>query len=502
MKTIYKKYLKLDINGSHIGLEQRQNDPPYFCTPKGARMIGWAGVDGIHFCFVRGFGEMVFAVSPMNTAGNYVHPLANNFQDFLRLLLACSHTTVLEQAWCWEQDEFDKLLREHAPMFEQAETLALIREELSLTSMEEPFAYLKALPDEFDYGQIKYSDDYYDFVPAEPKIPEWKVTFDGNFWGHSSRERAGQEILVNKQFAWEDEAWAIPAMYICSKGLVVDFCLQIPQERIRSFMNKWNLAIDSDNTEFTDEQQMQIDVENPLNVNMNPKVTLNGAELSASHGCGLCWNPCSPESNGLEAQSAMQHYKLDPEQGYAIWRSAFPWKTKRKPQFKTLRVRLEQEPVAIPGSHFKVAAAGDQTELMHPFTGKKHTLTVQEYERQELSAEHFHDPSQEFPTHFVMMSYTISPDLPDQSFMITDCARGDRPRQKHTDPMEPQANGDVFCIGISAGANDPTAVVFGRSNQGKLRVACSALHFEPVEHVEWHMVFREKTRSDIDIDLI
>ncbi|WP_222860695.1 hypothetical protein [Paenibacillus antibioticophila] len=55
-------------------MEQRQNDPPYFCTPKGARMIGWAGVDGIHFCFVRGFGEMVFAVSPMNTAGNYVHP--------------------------------------------------------------------------------------------------------------------------------------------------------------------------------------------------------------------------------------------------------------------------------------------------------------------------------------------------------------------------------------------------------------------------------------------
>lgn len=342
-----------------------------------------------------------------------------------------------------------------------------------------------------------------DIDGAHISLPEWKVTFNGNFWGHSSREKAGQEILVNKPFVWDDEAWTIPAIYICSKGLVVDFCLQVPQERIRSFMNKWNLTVDSDATEFTNEQHMQIDVENPLNVNMNPKVTLNGAELTASHGCGLCWNPCSPEeSNGLDAQSALQHYKLDPEQGYAIWRSAFPWKTKRKPQLRTLSVRLEQEPVTIPGSHFKVAAAGDQAELMHPSTGKKYTLTVQEYERQELSVEDFHDPNLEFPTHFVTMSYTLSPDLPDQSFMITDCARGDRPRQKRTDPLAPQANGDIFCMGISAGVSGPTVVAFGGSNQAKLRVACSALHFEPVEHVEWRIEFREKTRSDIDVDLI
>lgn len=30
-------------------------------------LIGWAGVDGIHFCMIRGFGEMVFAVSPIRS---------------------------------------------------------------------------------------------------------------------------------------------------------------------------------------------------------------------------------------------------------------------------------------------------------------------------------------------------------------------------------------------------------------------------------------------------
>ena len=35
--------------------------------------------------------------------------------------------------------------------------------------------------------------EYYDVVDqnAKPAIPEWKVYFEGNFWGHSGKERAG-----------------------------------------------------------------------------------------------------------------------------------------------------------------------------------------------------------------------------------------------------------------------------------------------------------------------
>ena len=44
----------------------------------------------------RDFGGMVFSVSPMNSALDFVHPLANDFEDFLRLLLACSDSAALE----------------------------------------------------------------------------------------------------------------------------------------------------------------------------------------------------------------------------------------------------------------------------------------------------------------------------------------------------------------------------------------------------------------------
>lgn len=502
MNTFYEKYLKLNINRASIGLEEGEDETRYFCTPEGAEIIGWAGVDGIHFCFIRGFGEMVFAVSPMNTPSNYVHPLARSFEDFLRLLLACGDTAALEQAWCWEPEQFDEFLKENPPTVEQAVTLASIRENLSLTPMEQPFSYISTLQGGFDYRLIPYTSDYYDMVPTEPSIPEWKVYFEGNFWGHHGRERAGQEITLNWQFDWENEDWTISAIYTCSKGLVVDFCLRVPPECIRDFMEKWNLPAEDHGAVLTDEQRMHIDAENPLAINIRPKAILNGTELESSHGCGLCWNPCLPEGNSLEAWSVIRHYDLDPDQGYAIWRNAFPWKTKRKPQIKTLSVTFGQEPVAMPGPHFHVSSPGDRFAFIHPSTGKMHTLNVQEYEQQELSAEHFNDPNQEFPTHYVMMSYTISPELSDQSFMITDCARGDSPRQKNAYPRMPQATGDVG-IAIIGGMDGPTAVFFGGSNEeGRLRAACSALHFESIENVEWHVVFHEIMRRDITVELV
>ncbi len=502
MMAIYKKYLKLNIDGSSIGLEQGGGQNNYFCTPKGAGVIGWAGADGIHFCFIRGFGEMVFAVSPMNTPGNYVYPLAQNFKDFLRLLLACGHTAALEQAWCWDQTQFDEFLWENTPTAEQTATLAIIREKLSLTPIERPFAYIKDLQAGFDYSRIRYTEDYYDFIPAEPQMPEWQVYFDGSFRGRHGRERAGKEISLNRQFVWGNEAWSIPAIYICSKGLVVDFCLQVSPQRIGAFIDKWKLSADSEGTGFTDEQRMQFVTEDPLNINMNPKAVLNGTELSSPHGCGLSWNPCSPEGNSLEAESAVQHYGLDPGQGYAIWRSAFPWKTKRKPQIKTLSLVLIQEPVAIAGPSFRVSLPGEQIELEHPSTGEKYTLTVQEYEPQKFSAQHFNDPNREFPLHCTMMSYTILPDSPAGAFTVADCVPSDRPRQKHTYPNAPQVTSSVCCIGIIGYADGPTAIALNGGNGAKVRAACSALHFEPVDEVEWRIVFYEKKCEDMAVKLI
>ena len=81
----------LDRSGSMSGLEtdtiggfnsmiekqKKENGEEMCIRDRGASIFGWAGVDGIHFCFVRDFGGMVFSVSPMNSCLLYTSCLAN-----------------------------------------------------------------------------------------------------------------------------------------------------------------------------------------------------------------------------------------------------------------------------------------------------------------------------------------------------------------------------------------------------------------------------------------
>lgn len=243
----YQRFLQLNIDLAPLGVARCEDNAPYFCTPKGASVFGWTGADGVHFCFIRGFGETVFSVSPMNAAPDYVHPLAESFTDFLRLLLACGDAAALEQTWMWDKPQFEAFLRDNPPTEEQKKTLAMIADRMKLTPMEQPWEYIRALQTSFDYSKLRYTEDYYDNErnPAAP-LPEWKVYFDGSFWGHWGKDRPGIERSIGKTFSWAGRDWLVPAVYSCGKGLVVDLCMRVEAGAIRAFMQKWNLSWDNE----------------------------------------------------------------------------------------------------------------------------------------------------------------------------------------------------------------------------------------------------------------
>lgn len=500
--TIYNKFNKLNIDTMPLGIEQGNNESLYFCTPKGAKIIGWAGVDGIHFCFIHGFGEMVFAVSPMNTPGNYVYPLASTFSNFLCLILACGNTVALEQMHGWNQKEFDIFLKENPVTDEQLSVLSIIHEKLHLEPMERPFTYIKRLQTEFDYSKITFTEGYQDFIPPEPVLPEWKVYFDGNFWGDPGRQRAGKEIPTNIKFALNDKVWHIPSVYACSKGLVIDFCVEVPIESIQKFINKWNLSPEHDDSDFTKEQQIQIETENPMAININPEIILNKKTIHASHGSGLSWCPCFSELKSLEAEGVLKHYSLNPEKGWVIWRSAFPWHTKHKPKISSLSITIKHDPVQVYGSNFNVSMPGEAIDFINPLTNTHHKLIIQEYEPKDIPTGGFMDNDYDFPTHCIAMSYTIQPELADDSFSISDSSDGDKPRKKHINPMEPQASGSAMAIGVIGSPGKFTPIAFGGSNQGKLRAVYSALYFEPVKTVGWKIIFHEKPCADMTVKIL
>lgn len=368
MAAFYQKFLRKHLDLSSLSVMRREDNDPYFCTPKGASIFGWAGVDGIHFCFVRGFGETVFAVSPMNGGKDCVHVIARDFSDFLRLLLATGDSAALEQAWQWDEAQFDAFLAENPPTDEQKAVLSQISTVFSLTPMERPWQYLRKLQAEFDLSKLKFTEDFYD-PEMNPDAPEqkedWKVYFDSSFWGHHGRERAGREMSVQKWFSWAGRDWFVPSVYVCSKGIVVDFCMRAEASALHGFMKKWGIDPESDESiNFSRDEREQMEREHPLSLGFTPSLTLNGAKLRTSHGCGVIFLPEQP-GFCADAEPAMAHYGLDRAYGWSIRRAAFPFVTKRAPKLKSLAVTMTADEVRVPGARFRADRAGDTFAFSH-----------------------------------------------------------------------------------------------------------------------------------------
>lgn len=167
--TMYEKFCRLGIDGRWIGLEKCDMSIEYFCTPVDAKIIGWE--NSIHYCFIRGYRDMVFAVNPETCADRYVYPLAMNFRDFLRLILSCGSTTAIEQIVCWSREQFESFAVSEDNMIrpEQAKVLDVIRTSLKLEPMDDPYEYVKSVQEQFRncHCKIRYSNEYYDTLGLE-----------------------------------------------------------------------------------------------------------------------------------------------------------------------------------------------------------------------------------------------------------------------------------------------------------------------------------------------
>ena len=166
--TIYEKFILLKIDSKLLSLEKAEPGyPNCFCYPTNARAIGFDGC--IMYCFIDGYEETVFACNPESCADINVYPLARNFEDFMRLMLACGSTNPVEQIVWMNKRQFEQHLQDEKEIqtSEQKELLSLLERELHIVAMEGPFEYVKKLQLNFDYGKIELSDEYYDALGIE-----------------------------------------------------------------------------------------------------------------------------------------------------------------------------------------------------------------------------------------------------------------------------------------------------------------------------------------------
>lgn len=94
-----------------------------------------------------------------------------------------------------------------------------------------------------------------------------------------------------------------------------------------------------------------------------------------------------------------------------------------------------------------------------------------------------------YPSHYIAMRYMLFPE-PDTEIVVRDCVQSERPREigPCSGKYYPEATNSV--IAIIGGADGPTTITVGVPDQKSIHVACSALHFEPVdEDIEWRIEF-------------
>lgn len=500
MHSTYEQYLKLNLNGSLIGLEKVEENFQYYCTPKNAEVIGCIGVDGIHFCFVKGLGDMVFCVNPMESAGENVHLVAADFIDFLRLILTFGSADVLEQLHGFSKWDVDAILKEYGVAPNQKRVLKRIQEEFQIQPMEDLFGYQTQLEHLFDCSMLEFPDEYYEgFTERVIRLPEWKVFFDSGFWPQEENQEAGQEIPVKQSVPWEKDTWWILSLYLCREGLVLDVCKEIQPSEIKAFRDKW-YPEGTDYSTITKEQIEQMAAENPTDESIRPSLFNDEIELAWSGTSGVGWNPCLQpgEDNSLEAKSAVQHYGLDKDKGWLVERMSFAWPKQGNCVVRDLKLMLSQNPVALAGPHLTDLREGQIVQCQHPFTGEQYSMTVKEIRQEKISMDRRKNSQWIYPECLTQLSYTLEPDLSADKFRLVDCAEGDRPLEREHQCKTNSCSSNA----IIGGADGPTAIfVASKSTSKKLHIACSSLHFEPVYQMEWRIVFSQKMREDITIPI-
>ena len=124
METIYEKYMALPIDKGSLCLEYGDIADPYFCYPVNANPIGFEGC--ILYCFLPEYGEMVFACNPESCVDQNVYPLAANFEDFIRLILACGTANPLEQIVWMDKNKFEEHMANEEKILTDEQRTALL----------------------------------------------------------------------------------------------------------------------------------------------------------------------------------------------------------------------------------------------------------------------------------------------------------------------------------------------------------------------------------------
>ena len=462
---LYEKYCRAPVDFEALGLARQPRRSDYLCTPKGARIIGWAGVDGIHYCFLKDFGEMVFAISPSNCMGQQVHPVARSFADFLSLLTASRGLDAVEQAWGWSEEDFHRYVEAQSCTAEREAALEEITRRFGVEAMAEPWHYIRELQDSFDDGAIPFTRAYLRelvAVQTPTEMDDWQVCYPGR------KELPGFAHTIEKTAHWAGEDWYFPAWYECSSGVVLDGCMAVSHREVESYVRRWQEA-------GTEAERRVLEADNPMEAHADFSLTYGGVTLAQKYADCRYWMPCFTKRPEARERQWVEHYQLDQDKCWALWRIAFPWPGEGQPGLDRLELTILPEPEKVLLTSFSGREAGEKISFVHPVSGAEHTAEIlgRKWEKVDVPDNN----KVIWPRWCEEIRLKIKPPL--KEAQVEDWAESDPPKYPDGRPIEQEL---VF---LTCAPRDGT------------KAGLSARHYEPCP-VEWHLtdqVIRRRSKT-------
>lgn len=468
---LYRKFRNSSLDTAPLGLWSGEETSASVFTPSGARIVAWCSENGSHFCQVEGFGDMVFAVDPSAPPGDCVHPVAVTLADFIGLMAVCRHADLILNAYRWSRTLFTQRMAAITLSYKTRSVLRALENTYHPPKISDPYGYITGLQKDLDYTALPLHPNYFEWCPIRPGALRWDVGFGTGFSEFCERKKAGQELSVQRPFRWHDESWMIPAVYLCEDGIVVDSYLEVPGDALAAFVEKWGYQKDTD---LTIEAKMQRALEYPLSCSATGSLFVNEKPGPLKRSMTLLWDPT--QENTWKARRTLEHYGLDRDRGYLIRREHFLRKGKNPP-IRTMELKLEADPVSVPGQRFIAPRPGEQVQFIDPSTGRLHSLTVISLTREALDPNFLSD----HPCCYTRLNFSLDPPISRELFSIVDCDPGDPFHRDNDGPSALLFSGKI-----------PTAGYF----------AVSSLRHAPADTITWRMIFRRKLRQDITVRVL
>lgn len=306
-------------------------------------------------------------------------------------------------------------------------------------------------------------------------------------------------VKMAVSFSWKNEEWLIPAVYPFPGGLVVDVVRKLPFYHLK---NRLTIYEKDKNAEYHSPlERLLMDRHDPFRFYPTGHLLAENYCIDEWDSKRFIWNPLKispvPSKEDYQAKKLMEHYGLDLNTGWVIFRMCF------KSEFlsfydQELTLMLEAPDEPVPGPTLKIEEAGQLIVFHNPLTKKAEMITVTVLENGVI--EHpFKKPGPvKYPANYVILHYRFHPEKKDQQYCLMDTRLTDAPIE--LEPCESLA----YAHTEEAEPYDPRfskVTLRDYMAENRNRAAYSSLTHYPRLTTEWQFVAIHKERKNVRVKL-